>query len=305
MFLHSGRKLASHALILRRAMSATPNPAALAANTFKGQVVFVTGGGSGINLAIATEFAKLGASVGICGRTAERLDTARSSIEAAAPDAQVITRVADVRDYDALAAALDATQQEAGAPVSTLVAGAAGNFLCPAHKMSPNAFRTVVEIDLLGTFHACHAAFAQLRESKGSIVAVGAGQAFQPFHMQAHVGAAKAGVDNLMANLALEWGPLGIRANTVCPGPIAGTEGMDRLGPPPGSEAYQKLLAAIPAGRYGQATEVAAAATFLASPAASYITGTVLRVDGGMALPGSGQFGATMAEFMKAAKSEK
>ncbi len=261
-------------------------------NLFAGHTVFVTGGGSGINLGIARSFAALGARLGICGRTAERLEAARAELEALG--ARVVTAVADVRDYDALAAAFARTRDELG-PIHTLVAGAAGNFLAPADKLSPNGFKTVVDIDLLGSFNAARAALDQLKETHGNLIFISAGQAFQPYFAQAHCGAAKAGVDNLMRNLALEWGRWGIRSNSIAPGPIEGTEGMKRLGPADG-EAHQRLRAAVPLGRYGTVEEIGQAAVFLASPLAAYVTGALLVVDGGMSLPGSGLFTHTVMQ---------
>ena len=253
---------------------------------FAGKTVFVTGGGSGINLGVAKSFAALGAGIGICGRTAERLESARGELEAL--DARVSTAVADVRDYDALVAALRTCRQELG-PIHTLVCGAAGNFLAPAEKLSANGFKTVVDIDLLGSFNAARAAFDQLQETRGNLIFISAGQAFVPYFAQAHCGAAKAGIDNLMQNLALEWGRHGIRSNSIAPGPIEGTEGMKRLGPPDGP-AQEGLKRAIPLGRYGTVAEIGQTAVFLASPLAGYITGTRVVVDGGMNLPGSGLF---------------
>ena len=255
-------------------------------NLFAGKTVFVTGGGSGINLGVAKSFAALGAGVAICGRTAERLESARAELEKLG--AKVSTAVADVRDYDALEAALDKSRKELG-PIHTLVCGAAGNFLAPAEKLSANGFRTVVDIDLNGSFNAARAAFEQLRETRGNLIFISAGQAFVPHFAQAHCGAAKAGVDNLMQNLALEWGRYGIRSNSIAPGPIEGTEGMKRLGPRDG-DAHQALKRAIPLGRYGTVAEIGLTAVFLASPLAAYVTGTRVVVDGGMTLPGSGVF---------------
>lgn len=108
-----------------------------------------------------------------------------------------------------------------------------------------------------------------------------------------------------MKNLAMEWGPYGIRTNTVCPGPIAGTEGMDRLGPPPGDPLFDRLVSTIPAGRYGEKDEVANAAVFLASPLATYISGTVLKVDGGQSLPGMGAFTGIMGQYMAKQAAKK
>lgn len=255
-----------------------------AADLFAGKSVFVTGGGSGINLGIASNFAALGAAVGICGRTEARLESARGELEALG--ARVSTSVADVRDPDALAAAFAAARDELG-PIHTLICGAAGNFLAPAEKLSPNGFKSVVDIDLLGSFNACHGAFEQLRESRGNIIFVSAGQAFTPYFAQSHVGAAKAGVDNLMRNLALEWGRFGIRSNSIAPGPIEGTEGMRRLGPE-NPELHERFRASIPLGRYGTVDDIGQMAVFLASPLAAYVTGTRVVVDGGQNLPGSG-----------------
>ena len=258
----------------------------LPADLFAGKTVFVTGGGSGINLGVARSFAALGAGIGICGRTAERLAAARAELEGLG--AKVFTAVADVRDYDALAAALERCRAELG-PIHTLVCAAAGNFLAPAEKLSANGFKTVVDIDLLGSFNAARAGFEQLKETRGNLIFISAGQAFEPYFAQAHCGAAKAGIDNLMQNLALEWGRYGIRSNSIAPGPIEGTEGMKRLGPQDG-EGQKALRRAVPLGRYGTADEIGHAAVFLASPLAAYVTGTRLVVDGGMNLPGSGLF---------------
>ena len=259
---------------------------------FAGQVVFITGGGSGINLGIAASFAALGADIGICGRSAERLEGAARELEGLG--ARVAAEVADVRDFDALGQALDATRDALG-PVNHLVCGAAGNFPCPAEELSAGGFKSVVDIDLLGSFNASRAAFTQLKETRGTILFISAGQAFIPYPLQAHVGAAKAGVDHLMRNLALEWGRFGIRCNSVAPGPIEGTEGMRRLAP--GDEAFhQRLRRSIPLGRYGTVDDIGAAAVFLASPLAAYITGTLLVVDGGQNLPGSCPFTDLLAE---------
>ena len=252
---------------------------------FKGKTVFVTGGGSGINLGIARNFATLGAHLAICGRTQEKLDDAATELAKlnAHTGGRALAVAADVRDPTALAAAFARTQREIG-PIDVLVAGAAGNFLCPAEALSPNGFKAVIDIDLLGAFHAAREAFAQLKATRGCIIFISAGQAFVPQAYQVHVGAAKAGIDNMMKNLALEWGRHGIRANSIVPGPIEGTEGMRRLSTPDHDTGYQQ---AIPLRRYGQTDDIGQAAVFLASPLAAFVTGTVLCVDGGSNLVGS------------------
>lgn len=263
----------------------------------KNCVAFITGGGSGINLEIAKVLGELGADIGICGRSAERLDQAAGAI--ASTGASVFTAVADVRDFDAVQAAIDDCQAKLGA-MTFLVCGAAGNFLSPIEKMSANGFRTVIDIDLMGAFNAARASFDQLKATKGSILFVSGGQSWVPFAYQAHVGAAKAGVDNLMANLALEWGCYGIRSNSIVPGPIAGTEGMRRMG---GDEQKEIWEAMTPLGRMGKAQEVAAMAAFLASPLASFVSGARIPVDGGQNLTGSHVFNAAIAKQL-AGKTE-
>jgi NAD(P)-dependent dehydrogenase (short-subunit alcohol dehydrogenase family) len=257
----------------------------LAADLFQGKTVFVTGGGGGINLGVARNFATLGAHVAICGRTEAKLDLAAAELATlnARTGGKVLALVADVRDPAALAAAFARTQSELG-PIDVLIAGAAGNFLCPAEALSPNGFKTVIDIDLLGAFHAAREAFEQLKATHGCIIFISAGQAFVPHAYQVHVGAAKAGIDNMMRNLALEWGRHGIRANSIVPGPIEGTEGMRRLSTPD-NDARNKQV--IPLRRYGQTDDIGQAAVFLASPLAAYITGAVLCVDGGSNLVGS------------------
>src|SRR5262249_42020832 len=160
---------------------------------FKGKTVFVTGGGSGINLGVASTFAALGANVAICGRTQDKLEQAAVRLRELGrhAGARVLPVAADVRDPQALEAAFARSRQELG-PMSVLVAGAAGNFLCMADQLSPNGFRTVVEIDLMGAFHASRFGFAQLKETRGSMIFISAPQASVPQAGQAHVGAAKA-----------------------------------------------------------------------------------------------------------------
>lgn len=260
---------------------------------FKGRTVFVTGGGSGINLGIARNFAALGANVGICGRTQAKLDAAAEELRALG--ARVCAAAADVRDMGALEAAFARTRAELG-PIDVLVCGAAGNFLVQAEKLSANGFRTVIDIDLIGSFNASRAAFAQLRETKGTIIFISAGMALVPHAYQVHVGAAKAGIDMMMRNLALEWGPHGIRANSIVPGPIEGTEGMKRLSSP---EAKDAMVRFIPAGRMGTVDDIGQAALFLASPLASYITGCVVVCDGGSSLAGSARFNAGAEKLLQ------
>ncbi len=266
-------------------------------NLFQNKTVFITGGSSGINLGIARNFAAVGANLGICGRSQDKLDAA--SAELRELGARVSAHAADVRDYPALDNAMRRVKEELG-PIHTLVCGAAGNFPCPAEQISPNGFKSVLDIDLLGAFHACRAAFEQLKETRGNILFISAGQAFMPYAFQAHVGAAKAGIDQMMRNLALEWGRFGIRCNSIAPGPIEGTEGVRRLVPEGSADRLKKM---IPLERFGTPDDIAQLSVFLASPLAAYITGTLVVADGGQNLPGSGAWTQLIAaEMTKAGK---
>src|SRR3954469_11413739 len=248
-----------------------------------GKTVVVTGGGSGINLAIARRFAEHGAAVALIGRTKEKLAAAANEITTAGGTAS--GHPADVRDYDALAAAIKSARDAHG-EIDLLVCGAAGNFPAPALGMSANGFKAVVDIDLLGTFNTCRAAFEHLRRPGASIINISAMQAFTPMPMQAHVCAAKAGVDMLTKCLASEWGSQGVRVNSIAPGAVDGTEGMQRLAPTP--EIRKEYTRGIPLQRFATKDEIADLALFLASDAANFITGAVVVCDGGQSLAGLG-----------------
>ena len=241
----------------------------------------MTGGSSGINLAIAGRFAEHGAKVAIVGRKQEKLDAACGGMTAAGGTAMGFS--ADVREYEALAGALKKTR-EAWGEIDILLCGAAGNFPAPVTGMSANGFKAVVDIDLLGTFNTCRAAYEHLRKPGASIVSISANHGTVPYPFQAHVCAAKAGVDQLSRVLALEWGPVGVRVNVIAPGPVDETEGMRRLAPT--EEIRKKITSSIPLRRFAQKCEIADLALFLCSDAAAYITGSVFTCDGGTGLIG-------------------
>lgn len=261
---------------------------------YAGKTVVITGGGSGINLRIAERFAQLGAKLGIIGRSLEKLDAAVKLLEGAGTTAIGVS--ADVRDYPKLEQALQQIHAKLG-DFNALVCGAAGNFPAPAIGMSANAFKAVIDIDTLGTFNACRAAYAFLKKPGAVILNISAPQAFIPMPLQSHVCAAKAGVDMITKTLAIEWGTQGIRVNSITPGPIEDTEGMKRLAAV--REVSESLRKSIPMQRYGRKDDIADAALFLASDAASFISGAVLVCDGGQSLLGSGPWVQSMMASME------
>ena len=244
-------------------------------------VAFVTGGGTGITGGVARALAEAGANVALVSRSLEHLEPAAKVINGMRQEertpGEAFAVAADVRHPDEVQRAIEATVERFG-KIDILVNGAAGNFLCKAEELSPNGFGTVVDIDLKGTFNVSRAAFEQLKEHHGQILNISATLHYLGTPMQLHVSAAKAGVDALTRNLAVEWGRYGIRVNAIAPGPIEDTEGMKRLVPEPIKE---KLRQRVPLGRFGLIKDIEAAAVFLCSDAASYINGAVLVVDGG------------------------
>lgn len=246
---------------------------------FAGRAVFVAGGSSGINLGIAEHFARLGARVALISRSADKIATAAEGIVSAG--GRAIGIAADVRDFAAVESALARTRDAFG-DIDVVVSGAAGNFLAPAAGMSSNAFRTVVDIDLIGTFNVFRASFPYVRKPGASLVAITAPQGARPEMFQAHACAAKAGVNMLTKCLAMEWGPAGIRVNAISPGPVDGTEGMARLTATPDLEAA--LRNKLPLRRYGTKQEIADCVEFVSSDCARYITGAILDCDGGTIL---------------------
>jgi 2,4-dienoyl-CoA reductase [(3E)-enoyl-CoA-producing], peroxisomal len=247
----------------------------------KGRVAFITGGGTGITGGVARALTEAGASVALVSRSIEHLEPAAKAInDARAANSNIgeaFAVAADVRNFEQIEEAILAATVRFG-KIDIVVNGAAGNFLSPAEALSPNGFGTVVDIDLKGTFNVCRAAFAQLKEHQGQILNISATLHYLGTPMQLHVSAAKAGVDALTRNLAVEWGRYGIRVNGIAPGPIEDTEGMKRLVPEPVKE---KLKKNIPLGRFGRISDIEKAALFLCSDAASFINGAVLVVDGG------------------------
>lgn len=248
---------------------------------YAGRHVFLTGGSSGITLRLAEAFGKAGAKISILARKQEKIDAALTLLRGQGTTAEGYS--ADVRDYAAIDGAMTKAVTAFG-PLDVLVCGAAGNFPAPAMAMSSNGFKAVLDIDVLGTFNCCRAAFEKFRTPGACVINISAPQASVPYPMQSHVCAAKAGVDMLTRTLAMEWGGAGVRVNSISPGPIDETEGMSRLAGD--AEARKKVETSVPMQRLGTKDDIANVALFLASEAASYITGSIYACDGGMQLMG-------------------
>ncbi|MFJ1864579.1 SDR family oxidoreductase [Streptomyces sp. NPDC088097] len=269
----------------RRGLPAPPplGAAALPPGTYAGQVVLVTGGGTGLGRAIATEFARLGADVVIAGRRAEQLKTACEELAAVPGAGRVTAAVCDIRDPERVAAVFDAAEASLGLP-DVLVNNAAANFPSPAEDLSPNAWRAVVDITLTGTWFMTRE-FARRHlaaGTPGSIVNIGASYAWTGGPGFAHSAAAKAGVKSLVETLAVEWGPYGIQVNGLVPGLFPHSDmsddirgGLERAAPAADTQGLRQ-----PALRVGEPRELGWAATFLASPYARFVTGHMLVVDG-------------------------
>jgi NAD(P)-dependent dehydrogenase (short-subunit alcohol dehydrogenase family) len=243
-----------------------------------GRVAVITGGGGGIGFGIAKAFIAAGAKVVIASRNQERLDNAVQELSALG--GAVTSVQADVRNYEDIERVV-ATAVETYGSLDIMIANAAGNFVVPAAEMSPNAWKTVIDIDLNGTFYCARAAYSVLKDSKfgGRFLAISTTRALEGWPGCAHAGAAKAGIMSLIRTLTAEWGKDGIRCNTIAPGAIGDTEGVKRIYEDAGRKANE--LSSIPLAEFGKTADIANAAVFMCSDAGSYISGADFVVDGG------------------------
>jgi NAD(P)-dependent dehydrogenase (short-subunit alcohol dehydrogenase family) len=248
---------------------------------FEGKHALITGGGTGMGKALAHALVQDGARVAICGRRPGPLAETVAECEALGGEALAVP--ADVRDPAAVDSFVDAACERFGAP-DLLVNNAAGNFICPAIELSPNGWRAVVDIVLNGTFYCSRAVARRMREAGrgGALLSVVATYAWTGNPGTAHSAAAKAGVWNLTKTLAVEWAPLGIRVNAIAPGPVETPGASAHLFPT--EEIRTRMIEAIPARRFGTLDDVVAAALFLLSDDAGYVTGETLTLDGGGSL---------------------
>jgi NAD(P)-dependent dehydrogenase (short-subunit alcohol dehydrogenase family) len=261
---------------------------------FSDKTVVVIGGTSGINRGVAELFARRGARVAVASRSQQKVDDTVNSLRACGAEAMGFC--ADVRDPESLAVGLAEVHAGFG-PFAVVVSGAAGNFPALLTQMSANAFRAVIDIDLIGTFNVMQAIYPYLLKPDAAVINISAPQATIPMEAQSHVCAAKAGVEMLTRCLALEWGAQGVRVNAIVPGPIDGTEGMRRLAP---SAAMREAVRdSVPLRRLGTPQDIGNACLFLASELGSYVNGAILQVDGGWLQSGAGGLGRTLAMLVR------
>ncbi|CAI6337362.1 unnamed protein product [Periconia digitata] len=261
---------------------------------FDDKVVFCTGGAGSICSAQVRAMVYLGANACIIGRNVEKTERMAKDIATARKGAKVLGLGAvDVRKPEALDAAAERCAKELGS-IDFVIAGAAGNFLASIDNLSANAMKSVIDIDVLGSYNTVKATLPYLVESAakyktdgktppakgtgGRIIFVSATLHYAGTAMQSHVSVAKAGIDALSVNIAIEQGPRGVTSNTIAPGAIGGTEGMDRLSRKEDRERSAKM---IPSQRMGTVKEIADATIYLFSDAGNYVNGETIVVDGG------------------------
>jgi peroxisomal 2,4-dienoyl-CoA reductase len=260
-------------MICHDAPMSVPPASPFLPDVLAGQVAFVTGGATGIGKEICRVLGLHGARIAIASRKREALEAARAELSAEGIEVYVDT--CDVRDFDAVQRVVDGIVGHYGR-LDIVVNNAAGNFPAPISKISAKGFKTIVDIDLLGTYNVSKAAFdASLRDHGGVIVNISAPFELKGAAMQSHVAAAKAGVDSFTRSSAVEWGPYGIRVNAIAPGTIGGTEGVRRF-----SESVPGERPPNPVGIIGHGADIAYLVLYFASPAARFVSGQVIAVDG-------------------------
>lgn len=263
------------------------------AGLFNDKVVFCTGGSGTICSAQVRALVHLGANACIVGRNVDKTERMAIDIATARPGAKVLgIGNVDVRNYGNLQNAAETCVRELGA-IDYLIAGAAGNFLAPITQLSANAFKSVIDIDVLGSFNVVKATLPHILRSAqrnkdaaqggtgGRVIFVSATMHYTGCALQSHVSVAKAGIDALSSTMAIELGPRGVTSNVIAPGPIAGTEGLERLAKKGGAAETAAAEAKIPVGRWGKVKDIADATVWLFSDAAGFVNGSTVVVDGG------------------------
>jgi len=247
-------------------------------NIIGGKVAFITGGGSGICFTIAEILMRHGCQTAIAGRKMDRLKKSAQTLSAATGQKCLPVQM-DVRKPSEVITAVDACLQEYGR-IDILINGAAGNFLCPLEAMSFNAFKTVIEIDTLGTFNVSKVVHEKYMKNHGGVIInITATIHYRGNILQAHVGTAKAAIEYMTRHQALEWGPQGVRVVCVAPGPIEDTEGVRRLS---GGRSAEQINSVIPIRRQGKRQEIGEICLFLATDMAGLITSSTIIADGAL-----------------------
>jgi NAD(P)-dependent dehydrogenase (short-subunit alcohol dehydrogenase family) len=258
-----------------------------APDLLKDQVAVITGGGTGIGLAIATRLGALGARIAIASRDSAHLETGCAALREAGIDPLAIQL--DVRKTEQVDEMVERTVKHFGS-LDILVNNAAGNFIVRAEDLSPNGWNSVIGIVLNGTFYCSRAVGRYMigRKRGGSIVSILANYIWTGSPGTIHSAAAKAGVMSMTQTLAVEWAAHGIRVNAVAPGPIESAGAARQLWSTP--DAVDRITNRVPLRRWGTPAEVADAVVFLIAPQSGFITGEILTIDGGARL-NSGSFG--------------
>eukprot|EP01083_Nonionella_stella_P037775 102964_1 len=261
----------------------SPLPSPFNPNCLSGKVALVTGGGSGIGYAIVEQLLKHGCSTAVILGRRENVLVRSADTLSQTTGKRVLYQSCDVRDANSCVAAVQYTLEKCGR-LDILVNGAAGNFLSEAANLKPKGFKTVMEIDTIGTFNMCHAAYPSLAKSRnGCVINISATLSYGATWYQAHASAAKSAIDSLTRTLALEWGRDRIRVNGIAPGPIAGTPGVAKLAPGMDRTVIEEMVAeGIPIGRMGRGFDIGMAVVYLCCDASGgFVTGDTLVVDGG------------------------
>lgn len=255
-------------------------------DTFAGKFFLITGGGSGLGLSMAKRFAALGAGIAVCGRTPEKLNAAEQELSQFG--SPVITHACDVRDYEAVGEMIKLVVKKFGS-LDGVINNAAGNFYAASEDLSPNGFKTVIDIVLHGAFHVSqHFGKYLIAEKRGgSILNIVTTYTETGSSFVLPSACAKAGVYAMTTSLAYEWATYGIRVNAIAPGPFPTKGAWSRL--MPSKEIEEAYLKRIPAGRYGRHDELSNLAAFVMSDLSPYLTGECITIDGGERLNG-GQF---------------